>query len=307
YIDGNAIYSSETSYPKQADLNTWTTKSYSLAGATAGNTFVLGIGMSTNKGDYYITNVRLKAKTSTTPSTEYFTISDFESYTIGDIGTVFSKWNRPSDGAVTIVADPAPAGTNGKSANIVTTDYDTFLGLNVTLPSGTTLDDYTDILFDIYIGANPGDSNPNYKNMFVYIDGNAFYSSETSYPKQADLNTWTTKSYSLTGATAGNTFVLGIGMSTNTGDYYIDNVKLKAKAGTVEIIPQYTIGKSYVSNNVLFVGDAQAEKVFVYDINGKLQILKQNVSTVELDNLAKGVYIAKIIAGGQAQTIKFIK
>jgi len=61
YVDGVKIYE-DADYPLQAEANKWTTKQYELENLKAGSTFVLDLGLSSSKGNYYIDNVRLKPK-----------------------------------------------------------------------------------------------------------------------------------------------------------------------------------------------------------------------------------------------------
>ena len=102
----------------------------------------------------------------TPPPTSGNVTIDFNDKTIGQ--TEAMKAWYTTDGTATIAADPTNAGN--KAVNIVTTNWDAFLKLNITLPSGKTLANYESLMFDIYIGTNANDANPNYKNMFIYLD-----------------------------------------------------------------------------------------------------------------------------------------
>ena len=62
---------------------------------------------------------------------------------------------------------------------------------------------------------------------------------------------------------------------------------------------------AYYAGNTLFLNNFGS--VQIYDINGSILLAKQNVSSVDLSALGKGVYIAKAIINGQAQVIKIIK
>ncbi|MCL1944009.1 MAG: T9SS type A sorting domain-containing protein [Candidatus Azobacteroides sp.] len=295
YIDGKQFYV-DAGYPSQGSANTWNAKSYSLEGATttADNTFTLALGISHEAGNYYITNVRLEEVIS---PDRYLTL-DFEGYTLGESLPVISK-NGDGKITATVVDDPSTAGTHGQCAHIVTTDYDAFLSLAVTLPDGKTLADYDEFSFDLYT------VQQEYKQMNIYIDGSQFYV-DAGYPAQGSANTWVTKTYSLAGATSGNPVTLAFGMSHEAGNYYLDNVTLRAKENTG--VPEISVGKTgYFSDNILYVGNAQAEEVYVYDTNGRLLVAVKNVSTVDLTNLTNGIYIAKIIAGGQTETVKIAK
>ena len=93
----------------------------------------------------------------------------------------------------------------------------------------------------------------------------------------------------------------------------------RSTAGTVVLVEAYLSTKSvtsisdvanssfiaYYAGNTLFLngfGDVQ-----IYNINGSTLLTKQNVSSVDLSALGKGVYIAKTIVNGQAQVVKILK
>jgi hypothetical protein len=61
YVDGIKVYEDVGNTILAFD-RTWTTKVYDLNDIIAGNTFVLDLGISTPKGNYYIDNIRLKGK-----------------------------------------------------------------------------------------------------------------------------------------------------------------------------------------------------------------------------------------------------
>jgi len=291
YVDGVRVYA-DGGYPAQGKANAWDAKKYSIE-ATSDNPVTLAFGISTNAGDYYISNIRLE---EVVPPSAYTTI-DFEDYTLGADLPVFEK-NNPGDATATVVADPAAGGTRGQCAHIVVTNWDAFIELTITLPEGKTLANYEEISYDQYTTAQE------YKKTNIYVDRGLFYADD-DYPSQGQANAWVTKNYSLDGATSGNPVALAFGMSHDGTNYYIDNVKLKARDESG--IQQYTISKSYFSNNTLYVGDAQTAKVSVYDMNGRLLRSAQNAATVDLSNLTAGIYIAKIMTGNQAQILKFAK
>lgn len=71
--------------------------------------------------------------------------------------------------------------------------------------------------------------NPNYKNSFVFLD-DVKKLETTGYAKQAEMSTWTTKTFTLASLAltslelAKSTFALAFGLSTDKGNYFIDNV-----------------------------------------------------------------------------------
>ena len=311
YLD-NVKKLETTGYAKQAEMSTWTTKTFTINELAltdvekSKTSFTIAFGISSNKANYMIDNVRLIGGSANPPTTSDV-IFDFDSKTLGD--TEAMKAWYAADGTATIMLDPV--NNNNKAVNLVTTNWDAFLKLNVTLPSGKTLANFDALSFDIYIGSNANDQNPNYKNMFIYLDDVKKYET-TGYPKQADLSTWTTKTFSLgtlaltTDETAKNSFALAFGLSTNKGNYYIDNVKLIEKTtGLNKSIQQNR--NVFIFNNMLYLNNQQADRVSVYDIKGLLLISDQNKSMVDVTALPSGIYIAKVQIGGHIFTNKVIK
>ena len=127
-------------------------------------------------------------------------------------------------GTVAIVENPTDA--SNKVVTFSEGDYNTAIELDVTLPEGKTLSDYTQVAFDLYIPSHASDNNPNYKNMLVQIDDNEI-NRDTSYPKQAEIEEWTEKTYNISLGSVGNTFKLRLGLLVGGNTYYIDNVRFK--------------------------------------------------------------------------------
>lgn len=304
----------DAEYPKQAEMSTWTTKTFLLSSLAltdtekAKNTFTIAFGVSTDKGNYYVDNVKLTGGGDVTPPPTSGNVTiDFNDKTIGQ--TEAMKAWYTTDGTATIAADPTNAGN--KAVNIVTTNWDAFLKLNITLPSGKTLANYESLMFDIYIGTNANDANPNYKNMFIYLDDVKKYEN-SDYPKQAEVSTWTTKTFSLaslgltTAELTKSTFALAFGMSTDKGNYFIDNVKLIGKTTGFNTVKELN-HNIFISGNSLYLDNKQAEKILVFDLKGTLLISDTNKSVVDVTSLPKGIYIAKVQISGNTFTNKFVK
>ena len=131
-----------------------------------------------------------------------------------------------------------------------------------------------------------------------------FQGGDAKYLPKDDVGTdWIKIEHDFTAESANNSLIFDLGLVS--ADYYIDNVIVRLKGGSG--IQKPTISKSYFTNNTLYVGDAQAAKVSVYDMNGRLLKSAQNVASVDLTNLNAGMYIAKIMTGNQAQILKFVK
>lgn len=312
YIDGEKKYES-TGYAKQGEVQKWTTREFVLADLNLSDTekaktsFTIAFGVSTNKGDYYIDNVKLAGGTTSEPENGFVVIDNFNNKTIGDPYTL-KAWNEV-DGSASVAADPTNASNN--VVNVVTTNWDAILILTATLPSGKHLSDYESFLFDLYIGPNANDENPNYKNMFIFID-NEKKLEGTGYSKQVDLEKWTTKEFLLADLNLTDTekaktsFTIAFGISTNKGNYYIDNVKLKEAVGS-GIENENAISDLYVLNNILYWGDKTASEVHVLDLKGTSISITKNASSVDLVDLPRGVSLIKITIDGKSFIHKIIK
>ena len=77
----------------------------------------------------------------------------------------------------------------------------------------------------------------------------------------------------------------------------------KGVSNVSEVINSSSI--AYYGGNTLFLNNSGS--VQIYDINGRIQLAKENVSSVDLSVLGKGVYIAKVIVNRQIQVVKIIK
>jgi hypothetical protein len=267
-----------------SSLGVWKTLSIPLS-ATGGNTFTFEIGYNAPSGaNFYIDNFKMKEKAGTvnppTPGASVF--EDFETKSIGDVYDM-KRW-YPEDGSATVVADPANAA--GKSVHVITSNWDAFLRMNIQLPEGKTLNNYETFSFDIYIGNNSNDEYPNYKNLFIYLDDVKKYE-ENDYPKQADIATWTTKTFTweqlaLTNEEKAKTnFTLAFGMSTDKGDYYIDNVRLTEKDGGETSIPVINLPQN--------MDWSKATNIQVYNMNGQ----RLNIAFPTKNSCPAGLYIVK--------------
>lgn len=146
-------------------------------------------------------------------------VEDFEnSPTI----TTYNYVGDTPKGKASVIDNP----TGGKVASFVGGNYNTVIEFDVTLPDGKTLNNYSQIAFDLY--RNAGDSNN--KKMLVQADNFRIHMDEgdDNYPEQAPAETWTEKSYSIDLTnTVGNSFKLRIGILSDAANYLIDNVRLK--------------------------------------------------------------------------------
>jgi hypothetical protein len=280
------------------DLGQWKTLTIPL-NVAGDNSFTFEIGYNAaSGGNFYIDNFQLKEKGeggeggSIPEASSVF--ENFEDKTIGSVYDM-KRW-YPEDGSATISVDPA--NPDEKSVRITTSNWDAFLKMDFVLPSEKTLADYETFSFDIYIPANSNDEYPNYKNMFVYLDDVKKHE-ESDYPQQAEIAVWTTKTFnfdnlSLTDSEkAKNSFALAFGLSTDKGDYYIDNAKLTEKAET-------GINEALSGNESL--DWTKATNIRIYNLNG--QLLKSSIFPTFA--LAGGLYIIKAEVGGKPVVTKMI-
>lgn len=302
----------DTDFVKQADLSTWTRKTFSFSTLNltgedkAKSSFSFAFGMSTNIGDYYIDNVRLREVAG--PVVDLVVnVENFESKTIGEAMPI--KAHYPQDATALVAADPANPGN--KAVNIISSNWDAMLKLNVTLPSGISLNQLESMSFDIYIPTNANDQNANYKKMFVFIDDVKKHE-DADYPKQADIATWTTKTFLFDNFSLTNTekekttFTLAFGISTDKGNYYIDNVKLKKKAVTTLEKPTSVTRDVYFANKKLIVKNDNSAGFQVYDLNGRLCVAAENVTVLDLSHLPMSIYLVRINLNGYTEMIKVI-
>lgn len=306
----------DTAYPMQAPIATWTTKTFTIASLNltdaekAKTTFTIAFGLSTDKGNYFVDNVKLNGGGEVVnPSDGVVVVNDFNASTVGQAFTM-KAW-YPTDGTATVALDPINPGN--KAVQIVTTNWDALLQLTVTLPSGKTLLNYESMSFDIYIPTNANDANPNYKNMNIFID-NVKKLEDTNYPLQAPVATWTTKTYPFSTMTlttaelAKNTFPLAFGMSTDKGNYFIDNVKLTPKVGPLSVEnPAENLLGVYIAGGMLNIVDNQAEIIQIYDAKGVLRLSAQHQSQLNISALPSGVYIVRVQLEGKLYTNKVVK
>lgn len=285
----------EENYTQQAADETWTVKKYDIPSSViSGNTFQLRIGIKTDGGNYLIDNIRLKERVS---ETAFLTVEDFESYNIDDALSYVNTWGGANDGGAAVVAEN-PTDATDKVAHITGGNHNGILGVNVTLPTGKVLADYEEISFYLY--RNVADSD--YKEMVVRANDDVIYFVEEEYIQQAPAETWTKKVYDISeNVTSGNAFELRVGIKTNDGDYYINNIVLKERDISVKAVVAEVNNDLYAVKDVVYSNVITDFKV--YAINGALVLSKENATTIDLSALIKGIYIVKANDG----IIKVIK
>jgi hypothetical protein len=232
------------------------------------------------------------------------TVFDFEA---DAIGTTYGMkaWNS-GDGTATVEANPTNAAE--KSVHIITSNWNAVIALPVTLPAGKTLADIESLSFDVYI-TNEDSQN---KKKEVYIDGTKVHEDD-GYPNQGALNTWTTKNIIFSEFSVGlsaadlakSTFTLAAGISTNNGNYFIDNITLNEKPNALNKVQ--TAPAFLYHNGIISVLNSKQADITVFNILGKQILSVATASTLSLSNLPSGIYIIKVKVDGQNNTAKIVK
>ena len=103
-----------------------------------------------------------------------------------------------------------------------------------------------------------------------------------------------------------NTFDFGIGINYNKCDYYLDDIVFVEKiTSDVNTLNENNLNV-YVHDNTLYISD-QVKLVEIYDLNGKVILKTNDVSSVSITSLPQGLFITKIEVNDQIVVKKFIK
>lgn len=259
---GSEVINEDDNYIEQAPATTWTTKSYTISEASeTGNSFLLHFGISSNNAHYAVDNVRLEERTTQgggeDPEPEDFyessngtvtdgvlMVNDFQHHNA--VNVELPTWARDGSEAVgTAVTAADPTDKQNITARFTGGNYNTVHELDVTLPEGKTLANYSAIIFDLY--RNQGDAN--YKKMRVQADDEVF--KYTDYIQHAPTEEWTEQETEIPADTqVGNSFKLRLGIESDEADYLIDNIRLLERpAAEIELVgePQINISHAIVA------------------------------------------------------------
>lgn len=165
-----------------------------------------------------------------------------------------------------IIDDPVSGGTHGKVARVQKPNWQNFIKVTITLPAGKTISNYSKIGFDYYRYSDDG----NYKVLKggIYTkdnDSNAnpeiFNVNNGNMPGNGEANEqWLSRSYDIpnTITTDGNTFMIWLGVDSNSGHYCIDNIRLLGQAGDPGVggnEPDIEVSFSPVVDNCFWLDD----------------------------------------------------
>lgn len=236
---------------------------------------------------------------------DYLILDDFEPKAIGEEYYMRKTENSPA----TALNAENPDNGSEKSLHILTGNYDEYLIMEFTLPKEKTLkDDYSQLEFDIFYTqkADDGNHNQDLKIDFDEIKNPSFFSTKTG--DRANHGKWEHISIPLTGVTSGNSFKLYICIRANKADFYIDNVKLKAKYSLPTHIPENRTNdfNIYYSNEMLYP-NITAENYSIYNLNGHLVACGQDKSVINISALSSGMYILYAQIADKVYVKKFIK
>ena len=293
----------------EAEIGIWKTIEFSLSDSEilpipAGN---LILKLVKDDCEYLIDDIELVP--ATTPPAASAVI-DFEDKEIGDTYSIVG-W---SGDAMTATVAANPSG-EGKSLHAVGANWNSYPKFTVTLPEGKTLGDIQKITFDIYFSDVEGDQNTWKKIDYFFGEvGVAFTANEPTGTTDDNIiqdetkATWLQKEFLLPATLSDelkalNNFDFAFGINANTTDFYLDNITFvdESSSGLIDA----KVSSIYFNNNTLHLN--QAGNVQIFDTNGRLILAKQNVTTLDLSSVSRGVYIAKALVDGGVEIIKFVK
>ena len=152
-------------------------------------------------------------------------IEDYQTKQLGEEATVGNYYGQEVKGiSAKIEVDPKKATNLVASATLTESNWNTMFALDVVLPEGTTLKDYSAIAFDIYRFTTRGGN----REIFVQA-GNEKIKPEGDY-EEIKTGEWITKEYAISENTqVGDSFKLYFGIKSDEADYAVDNIRLKAK------------------------------------------------------------------------------
>jgi hypothetical protein len=99
---------------------------------------------------------------------------------------------------------------------------------------------------------------------------------------------------------------MDIGLNTNKGNYYLDNIKITEKAST-GISPSAVNPLFVYSASNAFVLNQQVDTYELYNVQGSRISAGRNASSINTTNLGNGIYILKASIGNDKFVTKLLK
>lgn len=314
------IYVDEDYYNILADKKIkkgkWGEFSTAIPSNTVGNKFALRLGILGDEQEpltYYIDNIRLKEKEEpVAPGTTqngkivdgWLMLQDFEAATLDDDFRIWNRWNKElSDIYQVSLVDDLKGGKAAKITypNQGQNEYDTMFELDVDLPEGQELTDYSDIAFELY--RLEGDHTEGMQ-MYIDVNGVLIYL-DSDYPEfDGAYGKWETQSYKLQPMANGDepagsidgikgSFKLHLGLKSPGPNYMIDNVRLKPATATGITDVQAGAETVVVVDGGVMINAGAKAAYAVYDISGRAvsQGVADGSKTVTLQ---RGVYVVRV-------------
>ena len=278
-----------------AEIGVWKTiefpfSSTLLTPVPAGN---LVLKLTKSNTEYLIDDVELVLAPT---ASIVLVVNDFESNAIDEV-LAMKRWNA-TDATATVKASPTDA--NNKVVQIVASNWNSCLKQTVVLPAGKVLANYESLSFDIYLN-DIAETDNLWKNMEIYVDETKVIDVQS----QGVTNAWETRSYKLEALAGGNSFVLDLGVNTNKGNYFIDNIKLHAITSGVD--NQDINQLSVYSGTNAFILSQEVDSYELYNIQGVKVSEGMKVSTINTSDLGNGIYILKARINNELFKTKLLK
>ena len=278
-----------------AEIGVWKTIEFPFSSSVltpvpAGN---LILKLTKSNTEYLIDDVELVLAPT---ASSVLVVNDFESNAIDEV-LAMKRWGA-TDATATVKASPTDA--NNKVVQIVASNWNSCLKQTVVLPAGKVLANYESLSFDIYLN-DIAETDNLWKNMEIYVDGTKVIDVQS----QGVTNAWETRSYKLEALAGGNSFVLDLGVNTNKGNYFIDNIKLHAITSGVD--NQDINQLSVYSGTNAFILSQEVDSYELYNIQGVKVSEGMKVSTINTSDLGNGIYILKARINNELFKTKLLK
>ena len=278
-----------------AEIGVWKTIEFPFSSSVltpvpAGN---LILKLTKSNTEYLIDDVELVLAPT---ASSVLVVNDFESNAIDEV-LAMKRWNA-TDATATVKASPTDA--NNKVVQIVASNWNSCLKQTVVLPAGKVLANYESLSFDIFLN-DIAETDNLWKKMEIYVDNTKVIDVQS----QGVTNAWETRSYPLSALAGGNSFVLDLGVNTNKGNYFIDNIKLHAITSGVD--NQDINQLSVYSGTNAFILSQEVDSYELYNIQGVKVSEGMKVSTINTSDLGNGIYILKARINNELFKTKLLK